>query len=113
MGAFISNFPNKWKRRRAENFEASCQLALPNVQIVTLLFTFIVQKYIYPSVIIWMIFFGDFEVQVNGQLPKRGVGGGGGGKPDLPREKKTDNQSENRYHILEVKIYRGDGTFTL
>ena len=40
MGGFISSF------------EACCQWALHNVQIVTLLFTFTIEKYIYPSAII-------------------------------------------------------------
>ena len=52
------------KRCRAESLEASCQWALLNVQITTLLFTFTVQKYIYPSVIISMTI---LKVQVNGQ----------------------------------------------
>ena len=44
--------------------------------------------------------------QVNGPLPKRG----GGSKPEYP-EKKTDNQTENRYHItLEMKIHRPQPT---
>ena len=38
------------KRRRAEWFEACCQSALLNVHIITLLFPFTVQKYIYPPV---------------------------------------------------------------
>ena len=38
-----------------QRFEACCQWALlTNVQIITLLFTFTVQKYIYPSVKLYM-----------------------------------------------------------
>ena len=47
IDAFISIFS---KRRRAESFEACCQGALLNVQIIALLFPFIVQKYIYAPV---------------------------------------------------------------
>ena len=55
------------------------------------------------------------KVQVNGPVPRRqerrgGGGGGGGGRPEYP-EKTPDNQSENRYHILEVKFHHP--TFTL
>ena len=39
------------------------------------------------------------KAQVNGPLPKRA-----GSKPEYP-EKIPDNQSENRYHMLEVKIH--------
>ena len=46
IGAFISIFPNPL---RAESFDACCQWALLNVQIMTL-FTFSVQKYIVPPV---------------------------------------------------------------
>ena len=38
------------KRRRAESFEACCQWALLNVQIIALLFPLTVQQYIYPPV---------------------------------------------------------------
>ena len=38
------------KPRRAERFEACCQRALLNVQIIPLLFPFTVQKYVYPPV---------------------------------------------------------------
>ena len=43
--------------------------AILNVWITTLLFTFTVQKYIFPSVIIWMRI---LNVQVNGPVPKLG-----------------------------------------
>ena len=46
IGAFISIFTINSKRRRAESFEACSQWALLNVQIITLLFPFTVQKYI-------------------------------------------------------------------
>ena len=39
------------------------------------------------------------QVQVNGPLPKRG-----GEQTGVP-ERKPNNQSENQYHILEVKIH--------
>ena len=42
------------KHRRVESFEACCQWVLHNVQIITLLSAFTVQKYIYPSVILRM-----------------------------------------------------------
>ena len=44
--------------------------------------------------------FENFEVQVNGPFSYRG-----GSKPEYP-EKTPDNQPENWYHILEVKIHR-------
>ena len=40
------------------------------------------------------------KVQVNGPLPKRGRS-----KPKY-LEKNPNNQSDNLYHIIEVKIYR-------
>ena len=47
---YLKSFQTNSKRHRAESFEACCQRALLNVQIITLLFTFTVQKYIYPPV---------------------------------------------------------------
>ena len=47
------SFQINLKRCRAEtseSFEACCQWVLLNVQIITLLFTFTIQKYIYPPV---------------------------------------------------------------
>ena len=54
----------------------------------------------------------NFEIlkgQVNGPLPKRG-----GSTPEYP-EKTPDNQSENRYNVLEVKFtaLTGDRTLAL
>ena len=49
-GAFISIFSNQLKMPQAESFKACCQWALLNVQRITLLLTFNVQKYIYPPV---------------------------------------------------------------
>ena len=49
IGAFISIFPNRLKAEGlewSESFETCCQWALLNVQVVTLLFPFTVQKYI-------------------------------------------------------------------
>ena len=48
------------------------------MQIITLLFTFTVQMYIYPSVIIGMRI---VKVQVNGSFPKRGRGAANKQKP--------------------------------
>ena len=51
MGAFISILPNRLKAQQGwKLFEACCQWALLNVQIMTLLFTFTVQKYMHPPV---------------------------------------------------------------
>ena len=50
------------KRRRAESFEACCQWALLDVQIITLLFTFTEKKYTYPSVS--KVYAGSFRVSV-------------------------------------------------
>ena len=51
IGAFISIFSNRLKAPHGdESFEACCQWALLHVQIITLLFPFTVQKYIYPCV---------------------------------------------------------------
>ena len=55
------------KCHRALNFENCFQWALVNIQMITLLCTFTVQKYIYPSV--------DFEMlkaQVNGPFQREG-----------------------------------------
>ena len=46
--------------------------------------------------------FEILKVQVNGPLHKRGES-----TPEYP-EKPPDNQPENRYHTLEVKIHRRD-----
>ena len=59
MGTFISVFSNHFKAPQ----DWKLWSLLP---ITTLLFTFTLQKYIYPSVIMWMII---LKVQVNG--PKR------------------------------------------
>ena len=51
-GALISVFPNQFKAPQGRSFEACCQWASLIVQIITVLFTFTVQKYIYPFVIV-------------------------------------------------------------
>ena len=62
-------------------FEAWWQWALLNVQIITLLFTFTAQKYIYPSVFYTNVNFDVLKVQVNGSFSKRW-----GNKPEYPEE---------------------------
>ena len=47
---------------------AGLKWAPRNVHIITLLFTFTVQKYVYPSVIVMN---GNFEMQVNEPLPSK------------------------------------------
>ena len=58
------------KHHRDENFEACCQWALLHVQIMTLPFTFTVQRFIcnYRNYLFILI----LKVQVNGPVPKRG-----------------------------------------
>ena len=55
------------KCRWAFNYEACSQWAILNVQITTWLFTFTIQKFVYPSVIIWMRI---FKVHLNGPWHK-------------------------------------------
>ena len=51
IGACISIISNQLKAPHGdERFEACCQWEILNVQIITLLFPFTVQKYIYPPV---------------------------------------------------------------
>ena len=59
------------------------------MQIITLLFTATVHKYIYPSVNNMNKTVEILKVQANGPLPKRGVGGGrgGGSKLEYPEKK--------------------------
>ena len=54
-GAFISIFPNKFKAPQGWSFETYCQWALLNVRIITLLFTFTIQEYIYHSVMTFVV----------------------------------------------------------
>ena len=60
------SFPINSKRNRAESFEVCCQWALFIVQIMTLLLTFTVQKYInfYPPVSKVHAGYGSFRVSV-------------------------------------------------
>ena len=63
IGAFISFFPNELKASQGWTlFEACCQWALLNVQIITLLFPLTVQKYMYPPVS--KVHAGSFHVSV-------------------------------------------------
>ena len=56
------SFQINWKRRRAESFETGCHWAVLNLQIITLLFTFTVQKYTYPPVS--KVHAGSFRISV-------------------------------------------------
>ena len=59
---YLNHSESTQEHHRAESFETCCQWVLVNVQIITLLFTFTVQKYIYPPVS--KVHAGSFRVSV-------------------------------------------------
>ena len=71
MGTFTSSFPNQYRVQQGWKLWSLLLLMgamLLNVQIITRpIYISTVQKYIYPSVIIWMRI---LKVQVNGPIPK-------------------------------------------
>ena len=76
----------------------SCQWVLLNVQITTQLFTFTVQKCIYPSVIIRMTILKE---PVNGPLPKSKRGGAN----RSTRRNHPTTSSKISITLLEAKIH--------
>ena len=98
------------EHRRPVSFETCCQWVLLDVQITTLLFTFTVQKYIYPSAIYFIIWRRILKMQLNGPLPKReGEANRNTQRPSLPPLPPPSpwqlvQKSQNI--ILEEKIYR-------